>query len=92
MRARPIVYAKDRVKPTTCPPTRRLAEPKWKGSICIRSSDNVYNQSLVAGHDQPSRRGHDRSLGQGPGRQFRPAAARAATATRSRPPPPASAM
>ncbi|MCW8841769.1 MAG: extracellular solute-binding protein, partial [Gammaproteobacteria bacterium] len=25
-----------------------LAEPKWKGRICIRSSSNIYNQSLVA--------------------------------------------
>ncbi|MCC2112202.1 MAG: extracellular solute-binding protein, partial [Hyphomicrobiales bacterium] len=24
------------------------ADPKWKGRICIRSSSNIYNQSLVA--------------------------------------------
>ena len=25
-----------------------LADPKWKGRICIRSSSSIYNQSLVA--------------------------------------------
>ena len=25
-----------------------LADPRWKGKICIRSSSNIYNQSLVA--------------------------------------------
>jgi iron(III) transport system substrate-binding protein len=25
-----------------------LADPKWKNQICIRSSSNIYNQSLVA--------------------------------------------
>ena len=25
-----------------------LADPKWKGRLVIRKSDNIYNQSLVA--------------------------------------------
>src|SRR5690606_1467201 len=25
-----------------------LADPKWKGKVCIRSSSNVYNQSLLS--------------------------------------------
>ena len=25
-----------------------LADPRWKGRICIRSSDNIYNQSLIS--------------------------------------------
>ena len=25
-----------------------LADPKWKGKLCLRTSDSVYNQSLVA--------------------------------------------
>ena len=25
-----------------------LADPKWKGRIVIRQSNNIYNQSLVA--------------------------------------------
>lgn len=48
MRARPIMYVKGRVNPAELSSYEALAEPKWKGRICIRSSDNVYNQSLVA--------------------------------------------
>ncbi len=46
-RARIIFYAKDRVE---TPPQsyEALAEPEWKGRICIRSSSNIYNQSLLA--------------------------------------------
>ncbi|HRD48234.1 MAG: Fe(3+) ABC transporter substrate-binding protein [Candidatus Competibacter sp.] len=49
VRARPIVYAKERVKPAELSTYEDLAAPKWKGKICVRSSDSVYNQSLVAG-------------------------------------------
>jgi iron(III) transport system substrate-binding protein len=49
VRARPIIYAKDRVKPADLSTYEDLAAPKWKGKICVRSSDSVYNQSLVAG-------------------------------------------
>ncbi|WP_300548437.1 extracellular solute-binding protein [Roseovarius sp.] len=46
-RARIIFYAKDRVE--TPPQTyEELADPKWQGKVCIRSSSNVYNQSLLA--------------------------------------------
>ncbi|RKF13949.1 Fe(3+) ABC transporter substrate-binding protein [Roseovarius spongiae] len=46
-RARIIFYAKDRVEnpPRTY---EALTDPEWKGRICIRSSSNVYNQSLLA--------------------------------------------
>ena len=27
---------------------RLLADPKWKGRVVIRKSNNIYNQSLVA--------------------------------------------
>jgi iron(III) transport system substrate-binding protein len=47
-RVRGIVYAKDRVDPTEITSYEDLADPKWQGRICIRSSTNVYNQSLVA--------------------------------------------
>lgn len=45
-RARIIFYAKDRVEN---PPQTyaELADPKWKGKICIRSSSNIYNLSLM---------------------------------------------
>nr|WP_230208716.1 Fe(3+) ABC transporter substrate-binding protein [Solemya velum gill symbiont] len=48
VRARPIFYAKDRVKPEELSTYEALTDKKWKGRICIRSSNNIYNQSLVA--------------------------------------------
>ncbi len=48
LRARPIVYAKDRVKPQQLSTYEALAEPHMKGRVCIRSSNNIYNQSLVS--------------------------------------------
>jgi iron(III) transport system substrate-binding protein len=48
LRARPILYARDRVDPEALSTYADLADPRWKGRICIRSSDNIYNQSLVA--------------------------------------------
>jgi len=46
-RLRAIVYAKDRVDPATITSYEDLADPAWEGRVCIRSSTNVYNQSLV---------------------------------------------
>ena len=48
LRSRVIVYSKDRVKPSELSTYENLADPKWKGRICIRSSGNIYNQSLLA--------------------------------------------
>lgn len=48
LRARPIMYAKDRVDPSELSTYEDLADPKWKGRICIRSSSHIYNQSLVS--------------------------------------------
>jgi iron(III) transport system substrate-binding protein len=47
-RLRGIVYARGRVDPSEITSYEDLADPKWQGRICIRSSTNVYNQSLVA--------------------------------------------
>jgi iron(III) transport system substrate-binding protein len=47
-RARPIIYAKDRVDPANLSTYEALADAQWQGRICVRSSSNVYNQSLVA--------------------------------------------
>ncbi|MDX1537602.1 Fe(3+) ABC transporter substrate-binding protein [Arsukibacterium sp.] len=49
MRARPIMYVPGKVKPEELSTYADLASPKWRGRICIRSSDNIYNQSMVAG-------------------------------------------
>jgi len=48
-RARVVFYAKDRVKPSDITTYEDLADPKWKGRICVRSSSSTYNQSLLAG-------------------------------------------
>jgi iron(III) transport system substrate-binding protein len=47
-RARVIVYAKDRVKPEDLSTYEGLTESKWQGKVLIRSSGNIYNQSLMA--------------------------------------------
>lgn len=48
LRARVIVYAPERVKPEELSTYEALAEPRWKGRLCMRSSDSIYNQSLTA--------------------------------------------
>ncbi len=48
LRARPIFYVKDKVKPEDLSTYEALTDAKWKGRVCIRSSSNIYNQSLVA--------------------------------------------
>jgi iron(III) transport system substrate-binding protein len=48
MRARPIFYAKGRVDPATISDYESLADPRHKGKVCIRSSSNVYNLSLMS--------------------------------------------
>ena len=48
VRARTIVYNKKSVKPTQLSTYEALAEPQWKGKLCLRTSKKVYNQSLVA--------------------------------------------
>ncbi len=47
-RARVIVYAKDVVKPSEIRGYENLADPKWKGKVCMRSSSNMYNLSLMS--------------------------------------------
>jgi iron(III) transport system substrate-binding protein len=47
MRARVIAFSKARVQPGEIPTYESLAEPKWKGRLCVRSSSNVYNLSLM---------------------------------------------
>ena len=48
VRARVIVYAKDRINSNELSTYEDLANAKWKGKIAIRSSGNIYNQSLMA--------------------------------------------
>jgi iron(III) transport system substrate-binding protein len=46
-RARIIYAAKDRVQQTAMT-YEELADPKWRGKICIRSGQHTYNVALVA--------------------------------------------
>lgn len=48
IRARVILYSKDRVKPDEIKTYEELADPKWRGRLLIRSAGNAYNQSLFA--------------------------------------------
>ncbi len=48
-RARLIVYNKTMVKPGEITRYEDLADPKWKGKICVRSSAHPYQLSLMAG-------------------------------------------
>lgn len=47
-RERTIFYAADRVKPEQLSTYEDLADPKWKGKLCLRTSKQAYTQSLVA--------------------------------------------
>jgi iron(III) transport system substrate-binding protein len=46
-RARPVFYAKGKVDPATLRNYEDLADPRFKGKICVRSSSAVYNLSLL---------------------------------------------
>ncbi|NEX45144.1 Fe(3+) ABC transporter substrate-binding protein [Pseudotabrizicola algicola] len=47
-RARIVYASKDRVAPGEVTTYEDLADPKWKGRICIRSGTNDYNVALTA--------------------------------------------
>ena len=48
IRARTIVYNTEKLKPAALSSYDDLADPKWQGKLCLRTSKKVYNQSLVA--------------------------------------------
>jgi len=48
VRARTVVYNRNKVKAGELSTYEDLASPKWKGRLCLRTSKKVYNQSLVA--------------------------------------------
>ncbi len=60
LRARVIAFSKDRINPGEINDYEDLADPKWKGRVLVRSSDNVYNQSLLA--SIVAANGEDRSI------------------------------
>lgn len=48
LRARPLMISVERVDPQSISNLENLTSPEWKGRVCIRSSGNIYNQSMVA--------------------------------------------
>ena len=48
-RARVIAYAKDKVRPEEVASYRAVADPKFRGRVCVRNADNIYNLSMMAG-------------------------------------------
>lgn len=59
-RVRTIMYHPERVDPSELSTYEDLADPKWAGRLCMRSSNNVYTQSLVA--SLIAHHGFDRAL------------------------------
>jgi len=47
MRGRVVYASKERVKDTNLT-YEQLADPKWKGKICIRSGKHMYNNALIS--------------------------------------------
>ncbi|MEE2023924.1 MULTISPECIES: extracellular solute-binding protein [Alkalimonas] len=48
VRARPVMYAKDRLSAEDKAELSDLTAERWRGRICVRSSSHIYNQSMVA--------------------------------------------
>lgn len=48
VRARTLFYNTRNLKPADLKSYEDLADPKWKGRLCLRTSKKVYNQSLLA--------------------------------------------
>ena len=48
-RARVLIYNTDKIEKGELTSYTDLANPQYKGRICVRSSGNIYNQSLLAG-------------------------------------------
>lgn len=48
MRARVIMYAKDRIDPSLLSTYENLADPMWQNQIAVRTSSNLYNISWIA--------------------------------------------
>ncbi|HMQ08242.1 MAG TPA: Fe(3+) ABC transporter substrate-binding protein [Saprospiraceae bacterium] len=47
-RARVLAFSKERVNPAELSTYEDLTDPRWKGKLLTRSSENIYNQSLLA--------------------------------------------
>ena len=81
LRARLIAYNKAKVKAAEVPTYESLAEPKWKGRICMRSSTNIYNLSLMGAMIDHLGEAEGRAVGAGGARPTSRTTPRAATPT-----------
>jgi iron(III) transport system substrate-binding protein len=58
VRARTIMFSTARVKPADLSTYAALGDPKWKDRLCLRTSTNTYNQSLLGAaikqHGEPA--------------------------------------
>ena len=48
VRARTIIYSTERVNPADLSTYEDLADSKWRGKLCLRTSKKIYTKSLVA--------------------------------------------
>lgn len=48
VRARTVMYHTGRVSPRDLSTYEALGSPRWKGRLCLRTSSNIYTQSLLA--------------------------------------------
>jgi len=66
VRARSIAYDPDKVDPTQLSTYAALADPEWKGRLCLRNSGSVYTQSRCVPDRRPGpRRGAAHREGMG---------------------------
>lgn len=47
-RVRGIVYNLDKINSDDLKGYLQLSNPEWEGKVCVRSSNNIYNQSLIS--------------------------------------------
>ena len=81
MRARVIYVSKDRVQRADALTYEELADPKWKGRVCIRSGQHPYNTSLFAAMIAKDGAGEDGGVPDRASRPISRAPPAAATAT-----------
>jgi iron(III) transport system substrate-binding protein len=48
VRVRTVMYATQRLRPGEVSTYEALGSPRWKGKLCLRTSSNIYNLSLIA--------------------------------------------
>jgi iron(III) transport system substrate-binding protein len=65
VRARTIMYSTKKVTPAELSTYEALGDPKWKGRLCLRPSNYIYNQSLLASFIKRHGEAHTETLVRG---------------------------